>query len=113
MPALKRAAWTSDYGNPDVEEDFQVLIKYSPLHNVRTPQVRAPASLFSFCPSLSAPFLACVLHMTASCSLRLLLWAWNKPAHTHRHPAALWGQGERFSYVSPVSSCNSTFLFDL
>ncbi|KAI8905024.1 prolyl oligopeptidase, partial [Gorgonomyces haynaldii] len=28
-------AWISDYGNPDVEEDFNVLIKYSPLHNVK------------------------------------------------------------------------------
>ncbi|TPX54287.1 hypothetical protein SeMB42_g00355 [Synchytrium endobioticum] len=29
-------AWTSDYGNPDRKEDFDVLIKYSPLHNVRS-----------------------------------------------------------------------------
>lgn len=29
-------AWTSDYGNPDVENDFKVLLKYSPLHNVRS-----------------------------------------------------------------------------
>ncbi|KAI8927313.1 prolyl oligopeptidase [Entophlyctis helioformis] len=28
------AAWTSDYGNPDKAEDFEVLTKYSPLHNV-------------------------------------------------------------------------------
>ncbi|EPY18858.1 prolyl oligopeptidase [Strigomonas culicis] len=28
-------AWTSDYGNPDVKEDFEVVEKYSPLHNVR------------------------------------------------------------------------------
>lgn len=26
-------AWTSDYGNPDVKEDFEVLAKYSPIHN--------------------------------------------------------------------------------
>ncbi|KAJ3012419.1 hypothetical protein HKX48_006288 [Thoreauomyces humboldtii] len=29
-------AWTSDYGNPDVKEDFEVLKKYSPVHNVQT-----------------------------------------------------------------------------
>ncbi len=29
-------AWTSDYGNPDEAEDFEVLLKYSPLHNVRS-----------------------------------------------------------------------------
>ena len=28
-------AWVSDYGNPDVEEDFKTLIKYSPLHNIK------------------------------------------------------------------------------
>ena len=28
-------AWTSDYGNPDVEQDFEILSKYSPLHNIR------------------------------------------------------------------------------
>ncbi len=27
-------AWKSDYGNPDVKEDFDILIKYSPYHNV-------------------------------------------------------------------------------
>src|SRR5690606_24197788 len=27
-------AWTSDYGNPDVKEDFETLLAYSPLHNV-------------------------------------------------------------------------------
>lgn len=27
-------AWKSDYGDPDVKEDFDVLIKYSPYHNV-------------------------------------------------------------------------------
>lgn len=30
------AAWVSDYGNPDVKEDFEVCIKYSPLHNVKS-----------------------------------------------------------------------------
>lgn len=27
-------AWKSDYGNPDVKEDFDILMKYSPYHNV-------------------------------------------------------------------------------
>ncbi|KAG0587625.1 hypothetical protein KC19_2G178800 [Ceratodon purpureus] len=30
-------AWTSDYGCADVAEEFDWLIKYSPLHNVRRP----------------------------------------------------------------------------
>ncbi|KAH9616710.1 hypothetical protein KSS87_018152 [Heliosperma pusillum] len=30
-------AWTSDYGCSDKEEEFQSLIKYSPVHNVRRP----------------------------------------------------------------------------
>jgi prolyl oligopeptidase len=29
-------AWMSEYGNPDKKEDFETLIKYSPLHNVAT-----------------------------------------------------------------------------
>ncbi|ORY40997.1 prolyl endopeptidase-like protein [Rhizoclosmatium globosum] len=28
------SAWTSDYGNPDVKEDFEYALKISPLHNV-------------------------------------------------------------------------------
>jgi prolyl oligopeptidase len=30
-------AWTTDYGCSDKEEEFEWLIKYSPLHNVRRP----------------------------------------------------------------------------
>nr|GEV41807.1 prolyl endopeptidase-like isoform X2 [Tanacetum cinerariifolium] len=36
-PDLFGHAWTSDYGCSDKEEEFQWLIKYSPLHNVRRP----------------------------------------------------------------------------
>jgi prolyl oligopeptidase len=28
-------AWTSDYGSPDDEAEFQALLAYSPYHNVR------------------------------------------------------------------------------
>jgi len=28
-------AWVSDYGSPDDPDDFQVLLRYSPLHNLR------------------------------------------------------------------------------
>lgn len=31
------SAWVSDYGNPDNKEEFEHLIKYSPLHNVFNP----------------------------------------------------------------------------
>ncbi|CAJ1037432.1 Prolyl oligopeptidase, N-terminal beta-propeller domain/Prolyl oligopeptidase family, putative [Leishmania lindenbergi] len=37
-------AWISEYGNPDKEEDFKVLEKFSPIHNVRT-GVKYPAIL--------------------------------------------------------------------
>ncbi|KAK7321832.1 hypothetical protein VNO77_32814 [Canavalia gladiata] len=35
-------AWTSDYGCSDEEEEFQWLIRYSPLHNVRRPWEKHP-----------------------------------------------------------------------
>lgn len=28
-------AWKSDYGDPEVEDDFKVLMRYSPLHNLK------------------------------------------------------------------------------
>ena len=37
-------AWKSDYGDPDVKEDFEVALKYSPLHNHK-PGVSYPATL--------------------------------------------------------------------
>jgi len=37
-------AWTSDYGNPDEPEDRAVLLKYSPLHNIK-PGTHYPATL--------------------------------------------------------------------
>ena len=37
-------AWKSDYGDPDVKEDFEVALKYSPLHNLK-PGVSYPATL--------------------------------------------------------------------
>ena len=32
-------AWITDYGNPDVAAEFEYMLPYSPLHNVRAPQV--------------------------------------------------------------------------
>lgn len=37
-------AWTGDYGSSDVEEEFQALYKYSPLHNIKQ-EVQYPATL--------------------------------------------------------------------
>lgn len=31
-------AWCTDYGNPDKAEDFEVVLRYSPIHNVAVPQ---------------------------------------------------------------------------
>ncbi|KPA73791.1 putative mitochondrial serine peptidase clan SC, family S9A [Leptomonas pyrrhocoris] len=38
------AAWISDFGNPDVKDDFAVVQAYSPLHNIRA-GVQYPAIL--------------------------------------------------------------------
>ena len=37
-------AWKSDYGDPEVKEDFEVALKYSPLHNLK-PGISYPATL--------------------------------------------------------------------
>jgi prolyl oligopeptidase len=37
-------AWTSDYGDPDTKDGFDINIKYSPLHNIR-PGTKYPATL--------------------------------------------------------------------
>jgi prolyl oligopeptidase len=39
-------AWTSDYGSSDTKEGFDVLIKYSPLHNIK-PGTTYPATLIT------------------------------------------------------------------
>ena len=39
-------AWVSDYGNPEVREDFEVLLKYSPLHNIK-PGTHYPATMIT------------------------------------------------------------------
>ena len=36
-PAVAVHAWMTEYGDPNNETDFEYLIKYSPLHNVRVP----------------------------------------------------------------------------
>uniref|UniRef100_A0A0G4HJG0 Prolyl endopeptidase n=1 Tax=Chromera velia CCMP2878 TaxID=1169474 RepID=A0A0G4HJG0_9ALVE len=41
-------AWCSDFGNPDRKDEFDWLIKYSPLHNIRSPEemkVQYPSTL--------------------------------------------------------------------
>lgn len=43
--------WITDYGNPEVEDDFQHLLAYSPVHNVRLPDrdlAQYPAIMLSF-----------------------------------------------------------------
>ncbi|KAL8144270.1 hypothetical protein V2J09_017302 [Rumex salicifolius] len=41
-------AWTSDYGCSEKEEEFQWLIKYSPLHNVRRPWEQSPDKHYQY-----------------------------------------------------------------
>lgn len=61
-------AWKSDYGDPDVKDDFEVLLKYSPLHNVQE-NVEYPAVLITtsdhddrVVPLHSLKFLATLQH---------------------------------------------------
>lgn len=38
-------AWIGEYGDPDDEQDFEYIYKYSPLHNVPSEAERFPALL--------------------------------------------------------------------
>eukprot|EP01006_Ploeotia_vitrea_P020224 TRINITY_DN52495_c0_g1_i1.p1 TRINITY_DN52495_c0_g1~~TRINITY_DN52495_c0_g1_i1.p1 ORF type:complete len:701 (+),score=96.47 TRINITY_DN52495_c0_g1_i1:65-2167(+) len=63
--------WVSDYGNPDVEADYQVCKKYSPVHNINTTE-EYPA----------------VLIMTADHDDRVV------PLHSLKYAAALQAQAK-------------------
>ena len=39
-------AWESDYGSPEIEDDFKILIKYSPYHNIK-PKTCYPPTLIT------------------------------------------------------------------
>ena len=55
-------AWMSEYGDPHNETDFEYLIKYSPLHNVRVPagSHQYPAVMLTTgCPNLTFPAFIC------------------------------------------------------
>ena len=39
-------AWESDYGSPEIEDDFKILIKYSPYHNIK-PKTCYPQTLIT------------------------------------------------------------------
>ncbi|KAJ6773462.1 PROLYL OLIGOPEPTIDASE-LIKE PROTEIN [Salix purpurea] len=45
-------AWTSDYGCSDKKEEFDWLIKYSPLHNVRRPWEQHPEQPSQYPPTM-------------------------------------------------------------
>jgi prolyl oligopeptidase len=74
--------WTSDYGNPDVAEDFEVALAYSPLHNVR-PGTDYPATLV----------------VTGDHDDRVV------PAHSHKFTASLQAaQGGQAPIVSRIET---------
>jgi prolyl oligopeptidase len=39
--------WKSDYGDPEVEDDFKVALKYSPLHNIKLGVSYPPTLIFT------------------------------------------------------------------
>lgn len=45
-------AWTSDYGCSDTKDEFQWLIKYSPLHNVKRPWEKSSDSSSQYPPTM-------------------------------------------------------------
>ena len=75
-------SWISEFGDPDIEEEFNALIKYSPYHNVKT-GVNYPAVLIQ-CggnDDIAAPlhaykFAAALQHAQASDNPILLKTSW-------------------------------------
>ncbi|KAK0406927.1 hypothetical protein QR680_018893 [Steinernema hermaphroditum] len=69
------SAWIPEYGNPDVEDDFKFIYKYSPLHNLRMPDAKGqwPATMLMTAdhddrvvPSHSLKYMATLYNLVAS-----------------------------------------------
>lgn len=62
-------AWTTDFGNPDKPEEFEIIHAYSPLHNVRRPaggSRQYPAVLITTGKLVPAVYLRCLLQCAPS-----------------------------------------------
>ncbi|KAK8948127.1 hypothetical protein KSP40_PGU014811 [Platanthera guangdongensis] len=73
-------AWTSDYGCSDTEDEFQWLIKYSPLHNVKRPWDKSSDSSTQYPPTmlLTADHDDRVVPLHSLKLLAVTRWRWGK-----------------------------------
>jgi prolyl oligopeptidase len=104
-------AWSSDFGNPDIKEDFENVMKYSPLHTIPSGDQQYPATLLTtsdhddrVVPSHSLKFIAELQHKLGAHSGQknpLLLRVETKAGH---------GQGKPMNKVIEESADVLAFL---
>eukprot|EP00123_Amoebidium_parasiticum_P008491 comp18846_c0_seq1/m.20866 comp18846_c0_seq1/g.20866 ORF comp18846_c0_seq1/g.20866 comp18846_c0_seq1/m.20866 type:complete len:703 (-) comp18846_c0_seq1:59-2167(-) len=85
-------AWVSDYGDPDKEEDYNVVIKYSPLHNINA-GAQYPAVMLTTAdhdvrvvPSHSLKFIAALQHSLPNNKKPLLIRVDTEAGHGAGRP---------------------------
>jgi prolyl oligopeptidase len=107
-------AWCSDYGNPDQEEHFKNLVKYSPYHNVRQNYNKYPSVLLCtsdhddrVVPLHSYKFAAELQHWNKDNARPLLLRVETKAGHGAGKPTKkrIEEATDKFSFLALSLGC--------
>lgn len=94
-------AWMSDYGNPDEQAHFENLIKYSPLHTVKTPEDGGLKRVFFYFVCFDS---YCKGNLIDDYNDDLLYFCICFCAEAHQYPATLVLTADHDDRVSPLHS---------